>query len=252
MQRPEQSQLRWPLCFLPAIGCLLSAACSWFSTTTEVPVRLPEPPEHWRQAFPDLTFRIVTPSGEETAGVVRLPKVANWPVLAVPTARGVRLPPAGALWPWDLSGEELVVSWEGGPAAEVFAGLVREGVDIAPINGERLLEEMGSRCAGDPWALDLVHIADRLASGVFRVTDIRLLPCRDVELAETLLPPAPPGEWFLESPFRSPLDPEPGQPLRLPQVPLGYHRLFAAASGTVVGMDVTETGVNLFNRAPSP
>jgi hypothetical protein len=252
MQRLRQTHLRRPLGFLLAFGCLWSAACSWFSATTEVPVRVPEPPEHWRRAFPDLAFRILTPSGEGTAGLVRLPKVPNWPVLAVPTARGVPLPPAGALWPWDLEGEELVLSWEHGPAAEVFAALVREGVDIAPINGERLLEEMGPRGAGDPWALDLAHISERLASGIFRVTDIRLLPCRDVELAEALLPPAPSGEWFLESPFCSPLALEPGQPLRLPRVPLGHHRLFSVASSTVISLDVGETGVTLFNHAPSP
>lgn len=225
------------------LGCLANASCSWFSATAEVPVSLPEPPEHWRHAFPDLALSLVTPSGEGTAGVVRLPKVDNWPVLAVPTARGVPLPPASALWPWDLEGEELVLSWEHGPASEVFAALVREGVDIAPINGERLLEEMGSRGAGDPWALDLTHISERLASGSFRVTDIRLLPCRDVELAEALLTPAPRGEWFLESPFRSPLGAEAGDPLRLPRVPLGYHRLFALAADHVISLNVTENGV---------
>jgi hypothetical protein len=127
------------------------------------------------------------------------------------------------LFPLDLdaAGDALVLSWEHGAAAEVFLLLVREGLDPGLLNARRLLEEMQARSGGDPGRLDLQLLAERLASGQFRVTDLRLKPARDVSLA------IPSGSWFLESPFRSPQALEAGQTLLLPEVPLGAHTLFA-------------------------
>jgi hypothetical protein len=222
--------MRFRLLALPP-ALALAAGCSWFSASLEVRVRLPELPEHWRQAFPELYFELACPEADPPrAGTLpsgfarlRLPKRANWPVLAYPWARGVRLPPAGALYPLDLAadGESLELSWEHGPAAEVLQALAGEGVDVSLVNGARLLAEMLARSSGDPGSLDLGHLAVRLASGEFRVTDIRLLPAQELALEVPL------GTWFLESPFRPAQSLDPGQALLLPAVPLGRHRLFA-------------------------
>lgn len=226
------------LSLLPAAA--LAAGCSWFSPSLELRVQVPEVPEHWRRAFPELRFQLACPgadppqpatadalpAADTPAGgsvMLRLPKRANWPVLAYPWARGVRLPPAGGLFPLDLApeGDTLALSWEHGPAAEVFQALAREGVDIACLNARRLLEEMRVRSAGDPGCLDLDHLAACLASGQFRVTDLRSRPARDIALELT------PGTWFLDSPFRPAQRLDAGQALRLPGLPLGRHRLFA-------------------------
>jgi hypothetical protein len=226
--------MRFRLLALPP-ALALAAGCSWFSPSLEVRLRLPELPEHWRRAFPELRFQLAYPEADcpqsgalpdalpGARPAVRLPKRANGPVLAYPWARGVRLPPAGGLFPLDLApdGDTLELSWEHGPAAEVFQALAREGFDIARVNARRLVAEMLVHSAGDPGCLDLESLADRLASGEFRVTDIRPLPARELTLQ------VPPGTWFLESPFRPAQTLAPGQALMLPAVPLGLHRLFA-------------------------
>jgi len=102
----------------------------------------------------------------------------------------------------------------------VLAALVREGADIEAINGERLLREMAARCGDDPWALDLNHLAARLASGEFRVTDIRTLPCRDSSWS--CLPAHGSRSRRSGSRFKR----APGEPLRLTALSLGRHLLF--------------------------
>ncbi len=233
-------RFRLPI-LLPAAA--FTAGCSWFSPSLEVRVQAPEAPPHWRRAFPELRFRLACPETnppqpealpgclpdalpELPAGgsvTLRLPKRANWPVLAYPCARGVLLPPAGGLFPLDLGpqGDTLALSWEHGPAAELLQALAREGFDIGCLNARRLLEEMLARSAGDPGRLDLNHLAACLVSGEFRVTDLCLLPAPDITLELA------PGTWFLDSPFRPAQSLAAGQALLLAAVPLGRHRLFA-------------------------
>jgi hypothetical protein len=170
-----------------------------------------------------------------------IPKEPNWPVLAVPLARDgqVRLLPAGAVWPLDLAsgGQELALSWEGGPLAEALLALRRERVEVSSLNTSRLALEMRERSGGDPWRLDLVHLAESLASGEFQVTDIRALACRDVLL------PVPAGRWFLESPFRLPQLAAEGEELALLQLPFGEHRLFSGDGLAGYTLFVGEQGV---------
>jgi hypothetical protein len=240
--------MRFRLLALPA-ALLLAAGCSWFSASLEVRVRLPEPPEHWQRAFPELRFELACPEAYPAQAcaipggfaTLRLPKRVNWPVLAYPWARGTRLPPAGGLFPLDLSadGDTLELSWEHGPAAEVLQALAREGFDIARVNARRLLDEMLVRSGGDPGSLDLGSVAGRLASGHFRVTDLRPLPAREIALE------VPSGTWFLESPFRSAQSLAAGQALLLPAVPLGPHRLFAVELPGGFAMYVRERDVLL-------
>ena len=247
--------MRFRLLALPP-ALALAAGCSWFSASLEVRVRLPEPPEHWLRAFPELAFELASPQANpprvggpaRSLEVLRLPRRANWPVLAYPWARGVRLPPAGGLYPLDLAadGETLELSWEHGPAAEVLLWLAREGFDVSLVNGQRLLTEMLARSSGDPGSLDLGHLAVRLASGEFRVTDIRLLPSRELSLEVS------PGTWFLDAPLRCAQALGPGQALLLQAVPLGRHRLFAVDLPAAFDLFVSEQEVLLVALVPPP
>ena len=242
--------MRFRLLALP-LAAAFAVGCSWFSPSLEVRVQLPEPPEHWRRAFPELRFQLACPEAElpdalpdAPAGgsaTLRLPKRGNWPVLAYPRARGVRLPPAGGLFPLDLTaeGDTLELSWEHGPVAEVFQALAREGFDIAGLNARRLVEQMLARSGGDPGCLDLDHLAACLASGGFRVTDLRLLPARDIALELA------PGTWFLDSPLGSTHSLAAGQALPLAVVPLGRHRLFAVELAGGLDLYVSEREVLL-------
>ncbi|MBN2552216.1 MAG: hypothetical protein JXB06_05580 [Spirochaetales bacterium] len=215
-------------------------ACSLYPSSLTLTVHLPPPPDHWQTAFPRLRYRLVYPRDEtgdfdqlptdgRTPVRVELPKACFLPVLAYPDpAAGIgELPPAGGVYPLDCtaSGLSLLLSWEQGPAAEALRRLLSSGVDCSAVNVERLRREMSGRCRGDPWALDLEHIGARLASGQFRLTDIRLAPGRDVTIETG------PGRWFLESPFRRPVTVEPEGLLSLEAVPLGAHFLFDGDSG---------------------
>jgi len=240
--------LRLLLCWL----CLQAAGCSWFSPELAVRLLLPEPPGHWLEAFPDLHYELVTPGADGAPQCIpwppdrelSIPKEPNWPVLAVPLVQDgqVRLPPAGAVWPLDLAsgGQELALSWEGGPLAETLLALRRERVDVSALNTGRLALEMHDRFGGDPWRLDLVYLAESLASGQFQVTDIRALACRDVLL------PVPAGRWFLESPFRLPQLAAEGEELLLLQLPFGEHRLFRSDGLAGYALFVGERDVLLF------
>lgn len=224
--------------FLRRLSLLLLlplAGCSWFSAATSLRVLLPEPPELWRRSFPEIQFELVIPvpgAGVsltlDPPGDIQIPKNSNWPVLAYPRVleSRVRLPPAGAVYPLDLiadepSGPSLALSWEHGPLAEILQALIRERIDVSGLNTHRLAGDMSYHSGADPWRLDLEHLATRLASGSFRATDIRALPCRVVVLE------LDPGEWFLESPFTAPIEFPEGGSLHLPEIPVGFHRLFA-------------------------
>jgi hypothetical protein len=234
---------------LPLFLCLSSVGCSWFSDEFTVSVVLPELPEHWLGAFPELHYELVIPRADTTPesvpwpedGRLSIKKEPNWPVLAVPYIRDerVHLPPAGAVWPLDLTagGQTLAFSWERGPLAETLLALRRERVEVSALNTTRLALELQERSEGDPWTLDLVHLGERLASGEFRVTDIRALPVRDILLA------VPAGQWFLESPFRLPQVVPEGEALFLPRLPLGTHRLFRSDGLAGYVLYVGEQGV---------
>ena len=225
----------WLLRMPVLLHLLQLSACAFYSPGVALTVRLPEAPEHWRQAFPELGFRIVYPTNDSGAFAERrvdihtrvtilCPKVLYLPVLAYPNLPGqsIDLPPAGGVYPLDcdMVAESIRLSWQRGSVAEVLHRLWEQGVDCSTVNVPRLAEEISSRCRGDPWALDLERICSGLAADEFRLTDIRLAPSRDL-----LLEPGP-GNWFLESPFRLQISAETDGSLLLRSVPLGAHTLF--------------------------
>jgi len=210
--------------------------CGLFLPKASFTIILPEPPEHWREAFGPFPFllrypdpgggiaeRLLDPFQIEVE--VRVVKGNNLPATALPLIEGGRvfLPPAGGVFPQDAAAVDpprLTLSWEQGPAAELLLRLAAEGLDLSTFNCPRLAAEMASRGAGDPWRLDLEHIGSRIAGGCFRVTDIRTLPCLDLELEPG------PGVWFFESPFAAPQEVLEGGVLKRERVTLGFHRLF--------------------------
>lgn len=240
---------------LPVLGALaalwyplISCACSLYGNSLPLTVRLPCVPHHWQTAFPKLRYRIVYPISDGhgfeqlfvekgTQPAIELPKILHLPVLAYPAISGesLELPPAGGIYPTDCNtkSSSITLSWESGATAEVLYRLWIRGVDCSSINVLRLRAEMDKRCQGDPWSLDLSLICSQLASRDFRVTDIHLAPCRDLLLESS------PGQWFLESPFRAPVEAE--DYLLLKRVPLGTHLLFDGATGSCFFLFVDES-----------
>ena len=134
------------------------------------------------------------------------------------------LRPAGGFFPLSLraSGDRQVVelSWEDGPAALVVLRVAAAGRDTSCFNVPRLCRFL--RETGEPWALDLDAVAQKIAQGEFTAWDIDRLPCRDAEVQPG------PGTWFIESPFFSTIDAAGGKVV-LPQIAWGTHRLFSTA-----------------------
>jgi hypothetical protein len=211
-------------------------------------VQLPRTPDHWQTAFSELRYRIVYPISDRdgfeelfveggTHPAIELPKILHLPVLAYPaiSAQSLELPPAGGVYPVDCNTQSssITLSWESGAAAEVLYRLWIHGVNCSSINVTRLRTEMAQRCQGDPWSLDLSLLCSQLANRDFRVTDIHLAPHRDLSFELS------PGRWFLESPFRAPVETE-GY-LSLERVPLGTHLLFDGATGSCFFLFVDES-----------
>ena len=253
---------------MPALlPLLLCCTCSFFSPGVPLAVRLPEAPEHWQQAFPELDFRILYPTNDSggfaerrVEGRARLvilcPKVLYVPVLAYPCLSGQPnvLPPAGGVYPLDcdiltsdilgpgVPTESISLSWEQGAVAEILYRLWEQGANCSAFNVPRLSGEILTRSQGDPWALDLERISSRLAAEEFRVTVIRLAPSRDL-----LLEPGT-GNWFLESPFRLPVPARTDGSLFLQSVPLGAHILFETPSASRYFLCVQEDTTLMVRR----
>lgn len=227
------------LAALAAAG--LIDGCDAFGPVDRVTVLLPEPPPHWRCAFPRLSFELEYPGpGGElcvtgphawgTRVVVSCAKGANgaflaWPLVADDPRRLLR--PAGGLYPMCLQpaaeGDELVLTWVDGCLAVIMLRLAVAGRDPGLVNAERLAGCLAAE--NDPWRWDLSRIEERLAAGAFTARDIDRLPTVDA-----VVRPGP-GEWFLETPFAGPMTAAPDGSLRVPDLPFGLHALFGMDGG---------------------
>ncbi|MBN1837981.1 MAG: hypothetical protein JW820_19140 [Spirochaetales bacterium] len=221
-----------------------------YQTDIQMQLELPELPGHWLECFGEPGWLIVVPGTETSLQIppgspavpcIRLPKLQHQSVLAFPTpCDPCVLPPAAGVFPLDSSGDGRVLTlrWEQGPVGEILQRLLRQGLEVEALNVPRLCREILARSPQDPWALDLDGAAAALVSGSFRVTDLRSLPCRVIELELA------PGRWFLESPFFVPTVQTASSPtLTMPDVPFGLHSLFEVEAGWVADLWVDERQV---------
>jgi hypothetical protein len=131
--------------------------------------------------------------------------------------------PAGAIFPWDVRGGGIELSWRGGVDAVLWLALFRTGNtkrEAASFNWKRWREAWhdGSFPAAairDPWLCDWESIAAKFSASGFDkrrvvVVNYPLLPlfgevCKDV--------------WYGSSPFDTGTSATPGEPLLLPVRP---------------------------------
>lgn len=231
--------------------------CSFYCSSVDLAVHLPQPPDHWQAAFPEINFRIIYPNPESCGFreqlvdgsenlILEIPKDSNIPILGYPILPGetAALPPAGAVYPMDCApaNTHIRLTWEEGVLAEILYRLDRGGMDCAAINVIRLRQQIHERCPGDPWSLDLDRICLELASGKFHLTDIRPATSRDL-----LIAPGP-GQWFLESPFHRPVAAGADGSLHLEAVTLGGHYLFDNPATTCFFLYISEDSELLLPR----
>jgi len=152
---------------------------------------------------------------EKGSAAIYLPGTMATPVLALPfwpekgIAPGI-FRPAGAIFPFDVSGNRLILSWQGGVDAIFFMELARatnspSGARL-PWNFNwprfrRLFDDpaLNAEIRADPWLADWPSIATRTVQSGFDRR--RLVP----EARTNLELPLDPGPWVGSSPFATPL-----------------------------------------------
>ena len=199
---------------------------------------LPVMPHHWHEILgkPHWHLEWVTDEGvwqqrevlpDSEPPNISLPGEWTTPVLAWPfwPERNIRpgtMRPSGALFPWDASGDKLVLSWMGGVDALFWKELALAERSTAA-GDERLpwyfdwprfrelleSESISETVREDPWLADWRNISRRTVQSGF---DRRRIVEQDyTELSISGLD----GYWIGSSPFADPLDVEEGYPLLL-------------------------------------
>ncbi len=224
-----------------AWGCL-AAGCALVPETQAERVRLPELPPAWPRRFPGLCCELAWPgpdgsvrrlrlSGWPQEALLKLPRAAPVPVLAVPLHAGVELLPAGGLYPGEQA--HLALSWAEGPVAACLLRLSAAGCDLGRLNTRRLLREAAALALADPWHLDTAHLSARILSGELRATDLRACELRSTRLA------LEPGAWIAAS-ASAPAVVSDGEALIA--APDGLHRFFHNELALRLDLYVSGTG----------
>jgi hypothetical protein len=210
---------------LPLFGCRDFTPSSYGLAFPRAPENwvslLGEP--HWRLEWldPGGNRRIADLSPAEASAGKTIEIPATWanPVTAWPYWQAHNLPPglfkpAGALFPFDVSGERLCLSWKAGVDSVFYwelalaASQKGEGGNITKIPANfdwprfRLLfedEVLNAAVRADPWLVDWSFVAERTMNANFDRR--RLVP----QPAEALPIPVPAGVWYGTSPFAQPL-----------------------------------------------
>ena len=221
---------------------LLSLGCENAPIRPSSRPLLPELPEHWKEILEEPHWRLEW-IGEGGAWRERdllpgqippdIALMAEWstPVLAWPFWPGRELfpgmmRPAGALFPWDASGEKLTLSWKGGVLALFWKELALAERPSAPASAsesrrlpwyfdwprfrELLESESISRAVReDPWLADWKSIAGRTIQSGFDRRRIVPRPLAGLDI------PGLGGRWIGSSPFAPPLDASKDGPLTI-------------------------------------
>ena len=221
---------------------VLLAACENGPVRSSYRPVLPETPEHWIEILGEPHWRLEWIGGEGTwlhwelspgqtpPGLSLMPEWSS-PVLAWPFWPGRELlpgmmHPGGALFPWDVCGSRIILSWEGGVAALFWKELALAERPSGPVSASEarrlpwyfdwprfreLLESenISGAVREDLWLADWKSIAQRTVQSGFDRR--RIVPRQFTELAI----PGLGGRWIGSSPFALPLDAPADGPLRL-------------------------------------
>lgn len=191
---------------IPAVSCSLDRLL-----VHDILLAAPERPSAWRGGG-DLAYEVAWKDesgsllratvGEGGEIALRLRRGAPQAILATPLWEGLRLPPAGALYPNDLASppgdlpstnpDRMALSFASGYAAAVAAIISEKGVDPWGYPIEKLAA-VPAGSGKDPWDLPPWKAADAILGGTFRVT---AFPAAKAAFA---LPEG--GPWLPESPF---------------------------------------------------
>jgi hypothetical protein len=224
----------------PIAVCSLFLACCKDYLNSRFVLDLPQAPETWVSLLGEPCWRVewLDPNGlKQKADIppgksMEIEMLNTWinPVTAWPywpafnLAPGV-FKPAGALFPFDVTGKSLHLSWKAGPDTVFYWELALASPDNAksPVRFDwprfRGLFEtslLNEEVRKDPWLVDWAYVAGKTASSSFDRR--RLVP----KPRDYVYIPVSSGPWYGASPFAEPLLFTEGNP-----------RLFPVASANV-------------------
>jgi hypothetical protein len=212
----------------------LLSACGAERFAPSYQLELPPIPPAWSSLLGSPQWELVwiDPEGRRQTSVfdeTQVPAIqvlGEWtnPVIAYPfwPHRGIRpavMEPAGGLFPFDVAGDRIRLSWRGGVEATLYLELaVQHGKSPRQpqyFNWPRFREllessDLHETVRKDPWSADWKTIASKIAQSGFDRR--RLVPAPRVALA---VPLNYEGPWIGTSPFADPLYQEPGRNLNL-------------------------------------
>jgi hypothetical protein len=218
--------------FLAVVSCagLFLNSCGEALTNSGFALELPVLPQAWENILGSPCWRIewvnedgwketMTVQGKGEYNIV-LPQTWASAVSAFPfwPEKGLGpgiFKPAGAVFPYDASGENLVLSWQGGVDAVLYWEMARvcggtgqeeAAVTRLPMNFNwprfrRLFDDpsINAEVRADPWLADWAGIAVKIVQSGFDKR--RLIP----EARSALEVQVGPGPWIGNSPFAAPL-----------------------------------------------
>jgi len=218
---------------LAIIALALQLTCCGDSYSSRYTLEFPRAPQTWVSLLGEPHWRVewFSPDGgNQTAdilpgGSLQIELPATWanPVSAWPYWPSHNLitglfMPAGALFPFDVSGNSLRLSWEAGPDAVFYrelsgfaelANSVTQAGDESkkkPANFDWLRfrellqsENINTAARQNPWLVDWRFVAEKTIEANF--DSRRLVP----QTADPVSIPVPSGPWYGSSPFASPL-----------------------------------------------
>jgi len=216
--------------FLALLSCagLFLNSCGEALTDSGFGLDLPVLPQAWEDVLGSPCWRIewVNKDGRKEAMTVQgkggcslvLPQTWASPVSAFPfwPEKGLGpgiFRPAGAIFPYDASGGNLVLSWQGGvdsvlywEMAKAYGDSGKEPDKKTPMNFNwprfrRLFDDpsINADVRADPWLADWAGIAAKIVKSGFDKR--RLVP----EARNALEVQVGPGPWIGASPFAAPL-----------------------------------------------
>ncbi|MDR1400393.1 MAG: hypothetical protein LBJ41_10760 [Treponema sp.] len=218
--------------------CVLLGICACACTedgTALYEIEFPSIPEAWRELLGEPRWQVewISPQGaaslESCGNAPRLALIEEWtnPIIAYPfwPEQGVwsgMMKPAGALFPFDVEGSRIRLSWLGGVEALVYRELASASVHAdkearLPIyfNWPRFREllsdlSLKEEVRNDPWLVDWKTVCLQIAQSGF---DKRRIVSRKTE--PLLIPLNAEACWIGSSPFALAFGQARGESLRL-------------------------------------
>jgi hypothetical protein len=213
--------------------CICACACTEDNAAL-YELEFPAIPEAWRELLGEPRWQVewISPQGAESLNGVNaatLALIEAWtnPIIAYPfwPEQGLQpnmMKPAGALFPFDVKGKRIQLSWQGGVEALVYRELASASVHAnkesrLPLyfNWPRFRElladpSLKEEVRNDPWLVDWKTVCLKIAQSGF---DRRYIVPRKTE--PLLVPLNAETRWIKASPFAPPFTQASGESLRL-------------------------------------